>query len=484
MNVIKQRLNDSAAMRWAMLLLIGVTTFATYYINDIFSGMKGIMETQLNMNSEGYGVLLSSVSIFNVIGMIIVGGIILDKLGIRRTGAAFVTIAALGSLFIAIGGSGKFVEGAFGYGLVDWLPTNYAPGVKLMMIGRLLFGLGLETCCVMVQKVIVKWFKGKELALGFAINMALGRFGSAFAIYLGPKLAGDLSGGMYPSFPTSLWFGFALGALALLMFLLYCTFDVKIDKQLESETVRDVNGKSAADREADADVKVRGPFGWLWNTGLVELVTNKAFLYITALCVTFYAAVFPFIGYAQDMLVNKFGFIKQDAATIAALIPIGTILFTPIFGRLVDKKGKSASLMIIGSLLLIFAHLMLSLTSLTPYIALLALGVAFSLVPAAMWPSVAKIVAERRLGLAYSMMFTIQNFGLMLFFYLIGKVLQVTNPGVTQQLIDAKEATYNYTTTILMLAFLGLAGILFALLLKKEDKKAKFGLELPSGVTE
>jgi len=230
--------------------------------------------------------------------------------------------------------------------------------------------------------------------------------------------------------------------------------------------------------------RAQGFLPWIKSTSVYMLLTNKSFLFIAALCVTFYSAVFPFIGYATDMLVNKFGFDTKLASKITGFIPIGTIIFTPIFGRLVDKKGKSASLMIIGSLLLIFAHLTLSLTMLTPYIALLALGVAFSLVPAAMWPSVAKIVEEKRLGVAYAMMFTIQNWGLTAFFFLIGKVLEVTNPGVTAELINAGETTYNYTTTILMLAFLGLLGIVFALLLKREDKVSGYGLELPSGVNE
>ncbi len=489
MNEFKQKLNDSAAMRWSMLSLVAVIMFATYYINDIFSGMKGIMETQLKMSSSDYGLLLGSVGFFNTIGMIIVGGIILDKLGVRRTGVAFVGIATLGSFLIAYGGSSYFVNGGFGYQFMGSFLPQYSPQLKVMILGRLLFGLGLETCCVLVQTVVVKWFKGKELALAFAINMGVGRLGSASAIMLAPVLAGSMVGNLYPSFPTVLWFGFGLAAIAMLSFLVYTIFDIKMDKQLAElgeveeaakSSEQKATEKAVADKAA-ADAK-GGFMPWLRSTGLIDLLTNKSFLYITALCVTFYAAVFPFMGYATDMLVNKFGFETKVAAKVTGFIPIGAIVFTVIFGRLVDKKGKSASLMIIGSLLLICAHLTLSLTMLPPYIALFALGVAFSLVPAAMWPSVTKIVVERRLGLAYSMMFTIQNWGLMMFFYLIGKVLEVTNPGITAQMIDAKQATYNYTTAILMLAFLGLAGMLFAFLLKREDKVSGFGLELPSSM--
>lgn len=484
MNQFKEKMNDSAAMRWGMLVLVSTVMFATYYINDIFSGMKGVMETQLRISSSDYGLLLSSVGWFNMIGMIILGGIILDKWGIRKTGFVFVGIATLGSFFIAYGGSEYFAQGGFGYSLFESIFPQYSPQLKMMILGRLLFGLGLETCCVLVQKALVKWFKGKELALAFAVNMGVGRFGSAMAIMMSPVLAGTLVEGMYTEFPTALWFGFGLAAIAFLFFLVYTTFDLKFDNQLkeigEAEDALKTSAAKAADKAA---AELAASKGWFERTGLSYLVSNRSFIFITALCVTFYSAVFPFIGYVSDMLVNKFGFKLEYASKISAAIPIFTIIFSIIFGRVVDKVGKSATLMIYGSLLLIFAHLTMSLTSLPPFIGLAALGTAFSLVPAAMWPAVAKIVAEKNLGLAYSVMFTIQNWGLTMFFFLIGKVLEITNPTVTQKLIDAGEATYNYTITVLMLAFLGLLGVLFALLLKRDDKKMKYGLELPSGVT-
>lgn len=485
MNQIKQKMSDSAAMRWGMLVLVSMVMFATYYINDIFSGMKGVMETQLNITSSDYGLLLSSVGYFNMIGMIILGGIILDKWGIRKTGFAFVGIATLGSFFIAYGGTEYFANGGFGHSFFSSFLPQYSPQLKMMILGRLLFGLGLETCCVLVQKALVKWFKGKELALAFAVNMGVGRFGSAMAIMMSPMLAGTLVDGMYTEFSTALWFGFGLAAISLLFFLVYTTFDLKFDKQLKGIGDAEEAAKSDETKAADkADAERFAKQSWFERTGLAYLVSNKSFIFITLLCVTFYSAVFPFIGYVSDMLVNKFGFKLANASKISALIPIFTIFFSIIFGRVVDKKGKSATLMIYGSLLLIFAHLTLSLTPLPPYLGLAALGIAFSLVPAAMWPAVAKIVAEKNLGLAYSVMFTVQNWGLTMFFFLIGKVLEMTNPNVTQKMIDAGEATYNYAITVLMLAFLGLLGVMFALLLKRDDKIMGYGLELPSSMKE
>jgi MFS family permease len=487
MNEVKRKLNESAVMRWSMLALISVIMFATYYINDIFSGLKGILEVQLGITSTHYGMLAGSVGVFNTIGMIIVGGLILDKLGVRRTGVVFVGIATLGSFLMAYGGSEAFANGGFGFKFMNSIFPNYSAQLKMMILGRLLFGLGLETCCVLVQKIIVRWFKGKELALAFAVNMSIGRFGSAFAIMLGPILAGSMVNKMYPQLPNALWFGFGLAAIAMLAFLVYITFDLKFDKNLAEIGESEEENANVADKKETQELSPQensvkpGLIAWIKSTNLFRLMTNKSFLYIAALCVTFYSAVFPFIQYATDMLVNKFGFETRAASKVAGFLPIGAIVFTIIFGRIVDKKGKSASLMLVGSLLLIFAHLTLSLTQLPPYFALFALGVAYSLVPAAMWPSVAKIVEEERLGLAYALMFTIQNWGLMLFPFLIGKVLEMSNKGVTPEMIAAKEATYNYTNPILMLACLGLIGMVFAFLLKREDKVSGYGLELPSG---
>jgi MFS family permease len=182
--------------------------------------------------------------------------------------------------------------------------------------------------------------------------------------------------------------------------------------------------------------------------------------------------------------VNKFGFSAEVGGMIAAILPFGTILFTPLFGFITDLKGKSASIMILGSLLIILVHLTFAFTSITPYVPMFILGIGFSLVPAAMWPSVAKIVHINKLGTAYGLMFSIQNIGLWIFPLLIGIILDKSNPGITQEMIENGTAVYNYTNPSIMLAFLGILGILFAILLKREDKKAGIGLELPNIVKE
>ncbi len=540
METISKTLRDSAPMRWFMLVLVSMLMLSTYWFQDFFSGLKGLMESELGFSSEEFGRIIGLTTLANLFGMIIVGGIILDKWGIRLAGIVFGGLATLGGTITALASYGFFGE-------------SHTTMLVMMIIGRILFGSGLEIVCVVCTRTIVKWFKGYELALAMAINMGFGRLGSAMGIALSIDIGGN-------SVPPAVAFAATLIGISLIIFLIYTVFDIKIDRQVTEK----VEGEEEEFKFAD----------------LVKLATNRSFIFIALLCVTFYSAVFPFIQYAPDLLVNKFGFtydlpasssyfqifgsISLGNATIflglfifgvafsmvpakmktlgmkilslviilllfylfvrtlwgtlsvwftngpktASLIPMGTILFTPIFGSYVDRKGKAASLMILGSLLLIFAHLSLSIFNhvILGYLGLLSLGIAFSLVPAAMWPSVAKIVAENRLGTAYASMFTVQNWGLALFFWGIGAVLDLVNPTVVQTLDSYREQfemqglssieiseqinhlkeigeipLYNYTIPIGMLVVLGIVAIFFAFQLKKADAKQRYGLELPSG---
>ncbi|MCJ7449497.1 MAG: MFS transporter [Bacteroidales bacterium] len=511
-------LRDTTALRWFILVLLSALMFSTYWFQDFFSGLKGLMESELGFTSEEFGRLIGLTTIANMFGMIIVGGIILDKWGIRLAGLVFGGLAAVGGGITAMASAGIFGE-------------DHGTMLTMMIIGRIMFGSGLEITCVVATRTIVKWFKGYEMALAMAINIGFGRLGSALGIAVSPDIA---NGHVSPA----VTFAATLIGLALILFLIYTFFDKKLDKQragLVSESAEEEEFKFS---------------------DLVKLATNPSFIYIALLCVSFYAAVFPFIQYAPDMLVNKFGFsyvlpadnpnsniilfgskaignssvfialfifglafslvpskIKSRAnknismilifaafaififllrdtfrlwfsngPKTASLIPLGTILFTPIFGNYVDKKGHGASLMILGSLLLIFAHLALSLFSvkILAYLGLFSLGIAFSLVPASMWPSVAKIVPENRLGTAYASMFTVQNWGLGLFFWGIGAVLDLANKPDLEA-IRAGEMNYNYTVPIFILVFCGVISIFLAYKLKQADKKQGYGLELPSG---
>ena len=510
-------LRDSTILRWIVLVLLSALIFSTYWFQDFFSGLKGLMESELNFTSEEFGRLIGLTTIANMFGMIIVGGIVLDKWGIRIAGLVFGGLAAVGGTITAMASAGMFGQ-------------EHGPMLTMMIVGRVMFGSGLEITCVVATRTIVKWFKGYELALAMAINIGFGRLGSALGIAVSPDIA---NGHVSPA----VTFAATLIGLSLILFIIYIFFDRKLDKQ------RDGLGEEKVEEE---DFKF---------SDLIKLATNPSFIYIALLCVSFYAAVFPFIQYAPDMLVNKFGFsyilpddpnsniilfgskaignssifialfifglafslvpskiktrvnknismmiifaafalfvyLLKDTFRLwfangpktASLIPLGTILFTPIFGSYVDRKGKGASLMILGSFLLIFAHIALSLFSvkILAYLGLFSLGIAFSLVPAAMWPSVAKIVPENRLGTAYASMFTVQNWGLGLFFWGIGAVLDLANKQ-NLEAIRAGEMTYNYTIPIFILVICGIISIFLSYKLKQADLRQGYGLELPSG---
>jgi MFS family permease len=238
-------------------------------------------------------------------------------------------------------------------------------------------------------------------------------------------------------------------------------YDVKFDRQVKSQ-------ENLLSKEEEFHISDVG-----------KLLTNRSFIFIALLCVTFYAAVFPFLKYAPDFFYHKYGMSRETSGDIASLLPYGTVLFTPLFGWFVDKRGRSASLMIYGSLLLIIVHLLFSLTRFNIYILMVTLGIAFSLVPAAMWPAVAKIVPVSRIGTAYGAMFSLQNLGLFAVPIFAGHILDITNKGITPQMIETGAKLY-YTPTVLMFVGFGLLGFIFALLLKWDDKTSGYGLEVPS----
>lgn len=452
MDNIRQSLKDSAVTRWSALFFISILMFSSYYFYDVFSSIKDALQNQTAMSNTDYGAMYGAYSFANAfLLMAFFGGVILDKWGIRKTGSIFMIFIFIGTILTAYGATTSFSNGGPGYDLFSSFLKAYSPELKMMILGRVLFGLGAETFYVVINKIIAKWFKGKELALAFALNLAIGRFGTAAALSFSPRLISSTG-----PIDTAAWFGIMLIIIALIGFVIYVIYDIRFDKR---------QLKYGFEQEADFSFKE-----------ILSLFSNKSFIYITLLCVLFYAAVFPFLGFAPDFLHNKFGVSLKTSGDLTSILPYGTILFTPIFGWWCDNRGKSASLMILGSLILIVVHFMFSLTMLTPYIPLFLLGIAFSLVPAAMWPSVTKIVPNHQLGTAYGFMFTIQNFGMMGIPILMGLTLDINNKGITE------GTPLNYTYTILMLSVLGILGILFAFLLKHDDKKSGYGLEQPNNL--
>lgn len=430
------------------MLLVGFILSVNYYFYDAFSTLKDLLTREFHFTNTQYGLFVSFYSIPNTfLLMAVIGGMILDRLGIRRTGFMFIFFMAFGAILTSYGASSYYGQGGAGYGFMSSIIPRYSPELKMMLLGRFFYGLGAETSIVVISKVLVKWFKGKDLALAFGLKVGFGRLGTFLALRLSPRLAQEGA-----ALDTAVWFAGVLVCMGLLAFVIYMLFDLKLDRQV----------RRARLPGEDEKFSVRDILG---------IIGNRAYIYILLICVTFYSAVFPFVAYAPDFFLNKFGMSLTESGNITSLLPLGTMLFTPLFGFLVDRKGRAASAMILGSLVLLVVHFTFALTPLQPQFFMILLGVSFSLVPAAMWPSMVKLVRDKEIGTAYGLMYSVQNLGLWGFPVLAGMILDATNPGNPDVL--------DYTPTILMFAGLGLFGLLFGVLLKLEDRRRHFGVELP-----
>ena len=543
-----QTLRDSAAMRWTALLLLALAMFCSYIFMDILSPIKDLMQSTRGWDSTAFGTMQGAETFLNVfVFFLIFAGIILDKMGVRFTAVLSGTVMLIGGLIKYYAVSKSFM----GSGLETWFTNhlNYIPGfqelgvapfyegmpasAKVAAIGFMIFGCGVEMAGITVSRGIVKWFKGRETALAMGSEMALARLGVATCMIFSPFFA-KLGGQIEVS--RSVAFGVVLLCIALMMFIVYFFMDKKLDAQTgEAE-------------EKDDPFKV---------SDIGKILSSGGFWLVALLCVLYYSAIFPFQKYAVNMLQcnltlteadpstfwggssvtiiqylimlavavcsftsnfskNKtakvglmiaavvaliiycwMGYMRGTAETIFAVFPLLAVAITPILGNYVDHKGKAASMLMIGSLLLIICHLTFAFILpmfkgsaiggvVVAYLTILVLGASFSLVPAALWPSVPKLVDEKIIGSAYALIFWIQNIGLWLFPLLIGKVLDKTNQDVIAQmnegLIDAETAavSYNYTWPLVMLACLGIAALILGIVLKAVDKKQHLGLEEPN----
>ncbi len=412
MEQIINTLRDSKKARWTALIFVSFAMFGAYFFNYALSPVKPMLESVLGWNSSDFGIYTSSYTWFNVfLFMLIFSGIILDKMGVRFTGLLATSMMAVGTGINYWALMHVFPEGAMIFGIKTQ--------VIISAIGFGIFGVGTEAGGITVSKAVVKWFKGREMALAMGMQMSIARLGTALALGIALPLAKSYS---YSS-PVLLAFVFML--IALSSFVIY-TF---MDKKLDASIAQSANGKA----EDAFELK-----------DILFIIKNRGFWYIAILCVLFYSAVFPFLFYATDLMINKYHVNPNLAGSIPALLPFGTIFLTPLFGTVYDKKGKGATIMIIGSLILIFVHGMLTIPFLNAWwlaaAVVIVLGIGFSLVPAAMWPSVPKIIPEKQLGTAYAVIFWIQNIGLWIIPLLLGIILNATNPDVTPNKVAVKEA--------------------------------------------
>ena len=535
-DTVKKTLRDSAAMRWTALLLLALAMFCAYIFMDILSPIKDLMQETRGWDSTAFGTMQGSEVFLNVfVFFLIFAGIILDKMGVRFTAVLSAGVMLVGACIKWFAVSESFM----GSGLETWFTNNlnYIPlfdelgvspfyrgmpaSAKFAACGFMIVGCGCEMAGITVSRGIVKWFKGREMALAMGSEMALARLGVATCMIFSPFFA-KLGGRVDVS--RSVAFGVVLMCIALIMCIVYFFMDKKLDAQTgEAE-------------EKDDPFKV---------SDIGKILSDGGFWIVALLCVLYYSAIFPFQKYAVNMLqcnltltapaadsfwagssvtiiqyvimlvvaaagfASNFmkdktkqylflgisiaaliaycymGYMRQSAESIFAVFPLLAVLITPILGNYLDRKGKGASMLVLGAILLIACHLTFAFVLpafkgnavggvIVAYTTILVLGASFSLVPAALWPSVPKLVDAKVIGSAYALIFWIQNIGLWLFPLLIGKVLDKTNPGVTD------PTQFNYTAPLVMLACLGIAALVLGLVLKVVDKKKHLGLEEPN----
>ncbi|MBQ3248528.1 MAG: MFS transporter [Alistipes sp.] len=446
---IQRKLNDSAFVRWTALILIALMMFFAYMFVDMLSPLKEQLEVALNWDSSTFGTYAASEYFLNVFCLFLIfAGIILDKMGIRFTGLLSASLMVIGAIIKFYAMSDMFV----GTGLEAWLNSWWVAlpaSAKLACLGFMIFGCGCEMAGTTVSKAIAKWFKGKEMAMAMGLEMSIARLGVFAAMWLSPLVFNSF--GQNISAPVA--FGAVLLIIGLIFYFVFVVLDRKFDKQLEAagELTKEAN---------DEEFKF---------SDLGKIFTSKMFWLVALLCVLYYSAIFPFQRYAPDFLDKTLNI--DNGAQLFSCFPILAMVLTPVLGAFIDRKGKAASMLMVGSIIMIACHL--SFAFLLPMfpskvfaVAIIAiLGVSFSLVPAALWPSVPKIIDERILGSAYCVIFWIQNWGLLLVPVVIGKVL---------------DATGGYTLPMVIFSSFGVLALFFGLWLKREDKKKGYGLELPN----
>lgn len=467
---LRRLLNDSAAARWTVLVLIALAMFFGYMFVDVMSPLQSLVEAQKGWTPSVFGTYASAEYIFNVCGFLILAGIILDKMGVRFTGLLSTGMMLVGACIKYYAISDAFTGSAFEGWLNSWWVSM--PGsAKLASLGFMIFGCGCEMAGTTVSKIIAKWFKGKEMALAMGLEMALARVG-VFAIFsISPILASKMG-----SVAGPVGFCTCLLLIGFINFIVFSVMDRKFDRQLAEA------GAESGEEPSDEEFHVRD---------LGKIFSSQSFWVVALLCVLYYSAIFPFQRYGANMLqCNLDGISPEQAANIFRWFPMGAAAVTPFLGAFLDKKGKGATMLIFGALLLIVCHLVFAFllpathSSLLAYATIVILGISFALVPAALWPSVPKIIDEKILGSAYCLIFWVQNIGLCFVPKLIGSVLESSN-SANPAVLAAKAAgaefiPYDYTLPLVIFAGFGVLALLIALYLKTLDRKRHLGLEEPN----
>ena len=448
---VRKLLNDYPAARWAVLILIALAMFFAYMFVDVMSPLKSLIESTRGWDSGVFGTYASAEYILNVCGFLILAGIILDKMGVRFTGILSTSLMVVGACIKFVGVSEWFQTTAF----CDWLNSWWVamPGsAKMASLGFMVFGCGCEMAGTTVSKALAKWFKGKEMALAMGLEMAIARLGVFAVMWLSPAIAGKFDG----SVVAPVAFCTLLLLVGLINFIVFSVMDSKFDKQLVAA------GVATDEKSPEDEFHVRD---------LGKIFSSKMFWLVALLCVLYYSAIFPFQRYAPNYLEVTLGVDAATASRLFSCFPILAMCLTPLLGIFLDHKGKGASMLMLGAVIMIVCHLCFAFVlpvfprQWFAVLLVVVLGVSFSLVPAALWPSVPKIIDEKILGSAYCLIFWVQNIGLCLVPLLIGSVL---------------ESTGGYLAPMIIFSSFGVLAFVFSILLKAEDRKQGFGLELPN----
>lgn len=458
-------LRDSKSARWLVLLCLAIPMFASYFFDDIFSTISHIFKNPEILNlawtSSDYGFYGGAYSLLCVWGGLVICGMLLDKWGVRFTGSLFVGLMVGGSVLVTYAISESFAH--------SWLCLKMTaffakPSLALAYTGCAIFGLGSEIAGVAVTRSIAKWFKDKEMALAMGLQLALARLGTATALILVPRLV-NTSLPFIPFSETSkpAAVGMVLMVVAVVVWSLFLFTDRTFDRQAAEERLKNKRAEGKEEKFKFSDI--------------FKVLGNKHFILISLLCVFFYCCIISFRRFATSIIIPQFGIDGDIAAFMVSLIPFSTIIFTPLFGSLVDYKGRATRFMLLGSCLVLFAHLIIAFApnmALFGYVGLSVLGIGYSLVPAAMWPSVPKIIPEKNLGTAYSLIYWIQNMGMLIVPIFVGLIIEGTMERVGDSKLAAVHAEY-------LFIFLGIVAVVVALLLKRSsDNHPQLKLDIPN----
>ena len=452
-------ISKAAWLKWAALACLVVPMFASYYFDDMFSSISYLFEdaslTMLGWDAAGYGLYASGYSVLCVFGGLVIGGILLDKWGVRVSGSLFVGMMVLGAGIV----TASLLHGGEG-------------SLTAAYVGVMLFGLGSEIAGTAVTRSIAKWFRGGPMALAMGLQLAIARLGTAFALVISPRLVQEVSGHVYTLSETArpALLGMGLMALGLILWALF----VALDHRKERDTSLSGESMETEDVPSKEEFRMRD---------VVGVLRNKNFWVLGLLCVLFYSSIIAFKKFAGAILIPRFDIPASAAGWMVSMLPFSTVIFAPLFGVLVDKAGHGTRWMVTGAILALVAHLLLAFAPegvpFWGYLAMVLLGFGYSLVPAALWPSVPKIVPDKVLGTTYALIYWVQNLGLLSFKWIAGVILgrHTAAPGP-----DAAASALSGPVAVeMMFVALCVAAVATALVFRRVSRRnPALGLDAPS----